>query len=285
MRTKRRNWPRLAAALNDKGEVKVAITAKDVQALRQLTGVGMMDAKHALEANNGDMEAATQWLRVQGLASAAKRSGRVAGEGAVAVVRDGRAAAIVELRCETDFVAKSDEFVALVDEMAARVAADGEATMEEFRDRLEKLLTTLKENIAVGRVVRLVAGEDEVVETYLHAQAGRGVNAVAVVVRGATEEVAHEIAVHIAFAKPQYLTRAEVPAGEVDAERATVEEISRNEGKPQAALPKIIEGRLNGWFKERVLLEQAYVKDEKQTIEQFLHGAAVSAFAQVVVGG
>ena len=275
----------MAAALNDKGEVKVAITAKDVQALRQLTGVGMMDAKHALEANNGDMEAATQWLRVQGLASAAKRSGRVAGEGAVAVVRDGRAAAIVELRCETDFVAKSDEFVALVDEMAARVAADGEATMEEFRDRLEKLLTTLKENIAVGRVVRLVAGEDEVVETYLHAQAGRGVNAVAVVVRGATEEVAHEIAVHIAFAKPQYLTRAEVPAGEVDAERATVEEISRNEGKPQAALPKIIEGRLNGWFKERVLLEQAYVKDEKQTIEQFLHGAAVSAFAQVVVGG
>ena len=263
----------------------MAITAKDVQALRQLTGVGMMDAKHALEANNGDMEAATQWLRVQGLASAAKRSGRVAGEGAVAVVRDGRAAAIVELRCETDFVAKSDEFVALVDQMAARVAADGEAAMEEFRDRLEKLLTTLKENISVGRVVRLVAGEDEVVETYLHAQAGRGVNAVAVVVRGATEEVAHEIAVHIAFAKPQYLTRAEVPAGEVEAERATVEEISRNEGKPEAALPKIIEGRLNGWFKERVLLEQAYVKDEKQTIEQFLHGAAVSAFAQVVVGG
>ncbi len=263
----------------------MAITAKDVQTLRQSTGVGMMDAKKALEANNGDMEAATQWLRVQGLASAAKRSDRIAGEGAVAVVRDGNAAGIVELRCETDFVAKSEEFVGLVDEIAARVAADGEEAVSTFQDRLETLLTTLKENISVGRVRRVVAGEGEVVETYIHQQSGRGVNAVAVVVRGADREVAHEIAVHIAFAKPLYLSREDVPAAEVDAERATVEEISRNEGKPEAALPKIIEGRLNGWFKERVLLEQAYVKDEKQTIEQYLHGATISAFAQVVVGG
>ncbi len=263
----------------------MAITAKDVQTLRQATGVGMMDAKKALEANNGDMEAATQWLRVQGLASAMKRSDRVAGEGAVAVVRDGNAAGIVELRCETDFVAKSEEFVGLVDEIAARVAAEGEAATAEFQDRIETFLTTLKENISVGRVRRVVAGEGEVVETYMHQQSGRGVNAVAVVVRGADSEVAHEIAVHIAFAKPLYLAREDVPAAEVEAERATVEEISRNEGKPEAALPKIIEGRLNGWFKERVLLEQAYVKDEKQTIEQFLHGATISAFAQVVVGG
>lgn len=263
----------------------MAITAKDVQTLRQSTGVGMMDAKKALEANNGDMEAATQWLRVQGLASAAKRSDRIAGEGAVAVVRDGNAAGIVELRCETDFVAKSEEFVGLVDEIAARVAADGEGATAAFQERLETLLTTLKENISIGRVRRVVAGEGEVVETYMHQQSGRGVNAVAVVVRGADAEVAHEVAVHIAFAKPLYLSREDVPAAEVDAERATVEEISRNEGKPEAALPKIIEGRLNGWFKERVLLEQAYVKDEKQTIEQFLHGATISAFAQVVVGG
>ncbi len=263
----------------------MAITAKDVQTLRQSTGVGMMDAKKALEANNGDMEAATQWLRVQGLASAAKRSDRVAGEGAVAVVRDGNAAGIVELRCETDFVAKSEEFVGLVDEIAARVAADGEDATAAFQERIETLLTTLKENISVGRVRRVVAGGDEVVETYIHQQSGRGVNAVAVVVRGADREVAHEIAVHIAFAKPLYLARADVPVAEVEAERATVEEISRNEGKPEAALPKIIEGRLNGWFKERVLLEQAYVKDEKQTIEQYLHGATITAFAQVVVGG
>ncbi len=262
----------------------MAITAKDVQALRQATGVGMMDAKRALEASDGDFEAATQWLRVQGLASAAKRADREAGEGAVAAVRDGDAAAIVELRCETDFVAKSDAFVALVDEMAARVAADGEGALDDFRERLEQMLTTLKENISVGRVVRLVAGPGEVIDTYLHQQAGRGVNAVAVVVDGATPELVHELAVHIAFARPQYVTRDEVPATEVDAERATVEEISRHEGKPEAALPKIIEGRLNAWFKDRVLVEQPYVRDDKQTVSQFLQGATVRTFAQVVVG-
>ncbi len=262
----------------------MAITAKDVQALRQATGVGMMDAKKALEANDGDMAAATQWLRVQGLASAAKRADRVAGEGAVAVVRDAQAAAIIELRCETDFVAKSEEFVSLADEIAARVAAAGEDAVAEFQDRIETLLTTLKENISVGRVARLVAGEGEVIETYIHQQAGRGVNAVIVVLAGGTSEVAHEIAVHVAFAKPTYLTRDEVPTSEVEAERATVEEISRNEGKPEAALPKIIEGRLNGWFKERVLVEQPYVKDEKVAVGQFVSPATVRAYAQVVVG-
>jgi elongation factor Ts len=263
----------------------VSITAKDVQTLRQMTGVGMMDAKKALEANDGDMEASTQWLRVQGLASAAKRAEREAGEGAVAVVRNANVAAIVEMRCETDFVAKSEDFVSLVDEIAARVCADGEAATAQFQESIEKMLTTLKENISIGRVYRLEAQSGEVVETYNHYQAGRGVNAVAVVVQGADEEVAHEIAVHIAFAKPLYLSRDDVPSAEVDAERKTVEEISRNEGKPDAALPKIIEGRLNGWFKERVLLEQPYVKDEKQSVQQFLNGATIRSFAQVVVGG
>ena len=243
-----------------------------------------MDAKKALEANDGDMQAATQWLRVQGLASAAKRADREAGEGAVAVVRNGNVAAIVEMRCETDFVAKSDDFVSLVDEIAARVCAEGEGATSQFQENIEVMLTTLKENISLGRVYRLEAGEGEVVDTYIHQQAGRGVNAVAVVVKGGAEELAHEIAVHIAFAKPLFLKREDVPAEEVAAERKTVEEISRNEGKPEAALPKIIEGRLNGWFKERVLLEQPYVKDEKQSVQQFLNGASITAFAQVVIG-
>jgi elongation factor Ts len=223
-------------------------------------------------------------LRVQGLASAAKRADREAGEGAVAVVRNGNVAAIVEMRCETDFVAKSDDFVSLVDEIAARVCAEGEGATSQFQENIEVMLTTLKENISLGRVYRLEAGEGEVVDTYIHQQAGRGVNAVAVVVKGGAEELAHEIAVHIAFAKPLFLKREDVPAEEVAAERKTVEEISRNEGKPEAALPKIIEGRLNGWFKERVLLEQPYVKDEKQSVQQFLNGASITAFAQVVIG-
>jgi elongation factor Ts len=243
--------------------------------LRQATGVGMMDAKKALEASDGNMEAATQWLRVQGLASAAKRADREAGEGAVAVVRNHNVAAIVEMRCETDFVAKSDEFTSLVDEIAARVCAEGEGAVAQFQENIETMLTTLKENISVGRVYRLEAGEGEVVDTYIHQQSGRGVNAVAVVLKGGDEEIAHEVAVHI----------EDVPSEEIDAERKTVEEISLNEGKPAAALPKIIEGRLNGWFKERVLLEQSYVKDEKQSIAQFLGSASITAFAQVVIGG
>jgi elongation factor Ts len=262
----------------------VAFSAKDVQRLRQETGVGMLDAKRALEENGGDFEESKKWLRVQGLASAAKRAEREATQGAVSVVHDGSVAAIVELRCETDFVAKSDEFVNLVDEMAAQVVRDGESAVDQFKDQVDTLLTTLKENISVGRVVRLAASDGEVVDSYLHKQAGRGVNAVAVVTAGTSQEIAHEVAVHIGFAQPQYLTREEVPADQVDAERAMIEQMSRNEGKPEAALPKIIEGRLTSWYKDRVLLEQNYAKDEKMTISQLLAGGSVRAFAQVKIG-
>ncbi len=259
-------------------------TAKEVQRLRQATGVGMLDAKQALEESGGDMEAATQWLRVRGLAGAAKRGDREAAEGAVAVVRQESVAAMVELRCETDFVAKSPEFVSLVDELAALVVAKGEGASAERQDDVDRLRTTLKENISVGRVVRVEAGSGEVLDTYLHQQAGRGVNGVIVLLRDGTAELAHDVAVHVAFAKPVYLRREEVPEAEAAAERATVEEISRNEGKPEAALPKIVEGRMNGWYKERCLLEQPYVRDEKQTVGALLGPAEVVRFAQVVIG-
>ncbi len=259
-------------------------TAKDVSTLRQMTGAGMLDCKNALEESGGNMEEAAKLLRMKGLAGAAKRSDREASEGAVAAVRSGDAAAVVELRCETDFVAKADEFVALADELAALVASKGEDATDELKDEIDRLRTTLKENISVGRVRRLVAAPGQVVDTYLHQQAGRGVNAVAVVIEGGSEELAHEIAVHIAFTKPAYLSRDEVPEADIAAERATVEEISRNEGKPEAALPKIVEGRMTGWFKERVLLDQSYVKDEKQTIAGMLGSARIVSFAQVVIG-
>jgi elongation factor Ts len=244
----------------------------------------MLDAKRALEESGGDPEAAAQWLRVQGLAGAAKRDEREASQGAVAVVRQDAVAAIVELRCETDFVAKSAEFVSLADELAALVVAKGEGAVDERTDEVDRLRTTLKENISVGRVVRIETQPDEVLDTYLHVQAGRGVNGVIIVVRGGSQELAHDIAVHVAFAKPTYLRREDVPEAEVAAERATVEEISRNEGKPEAALPKIVEGRMNGWFKERVLLEQAYARDEKQTVAGLLGSAELVRFAQVEIG-
>ena len=259
-------------------------TAKDVATLRQMSGAGMLDCKNALEEADGDIEKAAQILREKGLAGAAKRSDRDASEGAVAAVRSGDAAAVVELRCETDFVAKSDEFVALTDELAALVAAKGEDAVDELNDDVDRLRATLKENISVGRVRRLVAETGQVVDTYLHQQSGRGVNAVAVVLDGGTEELAHDIAVHIAFTKPAYLSRDEVPEADMEAERATVTEIARNEGKPEAAMQKIVEGRMNGWFKERVLLDQSYVRDEKQTIAGMLGSARIVAFAQVVIG-
>ncbi len=259
-------------------------TAKDVSTLRQMTGAGILDCRNALEESGGDLEEAAKLLRMKGLSGAAKRSDREASEGAVAVARADNAAAVVELRCETDFVAKAEEFVALTDELAALVAAKGEEAAADLDDAIDGLRATLKENISVGRLRRLVAEPGQLLDTYLHQQAGRGVNAVAVVIEGGTAELAHDIAVHIAFTKPAYLSRDEVPEADVAAERATVEEISRNEGKPEAAMEKIVEGRMTGWFKERVLLDQAYVRDEKQTIAGMLGSARIVSFAQVVIG-
>jgi len=260
-------------------------TAKDVQRLRQLTGVGMLDAKKALEENGGDMDKSVTWLREQGLASQSKRADREASEGAVAVGHADGVASIVQLRSETDFVAKSEQFVALVTSLADLVAAKGESAIDERSDEIDNLKITLKENISVGEVVRIEAPAGGVVDWYLHLQAGRGVNAVVVALDGGSVELAHDIAAHIAFARPTYITRDEVPEAEVAAERETVEKIARNEGKPDAALPKIVEGRLGGWYKERVLLDQPYVKNEKESIATLLGPATVTRFAQVVVGG
>ena len=142
----------------------------------------------------------------------------------------------------------------------------------------------LKENIELGDVVQVVPAEGNVIDTYIHRQDGRGVLGVIVEVAGGSAELAHDVAVHIAFAKPGYLNRDEVPADEVAKERETLEGITRAEGKPEAALEKIVEGRLGGWFKDQVLLEQGYVKDEKQTIAQLLGGASIVRFALVAIG-
>ena len=260
-------------------------TAKDVQALRQATGAGMMDAKKALVENDGDFDTAAKWLREKGLAKSAARTDRENAEGAVAVATAGTVAALVELKCETDFVAKSDDFIATAQALADAVATDGEGAVDSLKDRVDDLKVVLKENIEVGRVVRIDAGEGNMLDTYLHKQEGRGTVGVAVELAGGTPELAHDIAIHIAFTKPQFLSRDEVPAEAAAEERETLTTITRNEGKPEAALEKIVEGKLNGWYQERVLLEQKYVRDEKQTITQLLGGASVVRFGLIVVGG
>jgi elongation factor Ts len=262
----------------------MAFTAKDVQALRQSTGAGMMDAKKALEATDGDSEAAKQWLREQGLAASAKREDRESTQGVVALVVADQVGALVELKCETDFVASSEHFKLEAQEMARLVAAKGQEALADRQARLEDLKITLKEKIEVGRVVRLEAKPGDVIDSYLHIQGGRGVNGVLVVMSNATPALAHDVAVHIAFARPKYLSRDDVPAELVEAERRTLETITRNEGKPEQALPKIVEGRLGGFFKTIALLDQPYAKDDKQTIAQLIGSATIVDFAQVEIG-
>ena len=262
----------------------MSFTAKDVQTLRQSTGAGMMDCKKALEANNGDMEEAKQWLREKGLAASAKRDDRENTQGVVALVVSGNVGAIVKLKCETDFVAGSDQFKAEAQALAELVAAKGEAAVAERAAILDDLKITLKEKIELGEVARVEAAPGNVIDSYQHIQGGRGVNAVLVEIANGSVDLAHDIAVHIAFARPKYLTRDEVPADVVDKERATLETISRNEGKPEAALPMIVEGRINGFFKDVCLVEQPYAKDDKQSVTQVLGGASIVRFAQIEIG-
>ncbi|MFN8022819.1 MAG: translation elongation factor Ts [Acidimicrobiales bacterium] len=262
----------------------MAFTAKDVQALRQATGAGMMDAKKALEANDGDMEAAKQWLREKGLAASAKRDDRENTQGVVALVIDGNVGAIVKLKCETDFVASSDRFKGEAQTLAELVAAKGTDAVAERNAELEDMKITLKEKIELGEVVRIEAAAGNVLDSYLHIQGGRGVNGVLVEMADASQELAHDVAVHIGFARPKYLSRNDVPAEVIEHERQTLETISRNEGKPEAALPKIIEGRMNGFFKDVALLDQPYAKDDKQSVTQFIGKATIVNFAQVEIG-
>jgi elongation factor Ts len=260
------------------------VSAKDVQSLRKATGVGMMDAKRALVENDGDFDKAVTWLREKGLSKAAERSDRANEQGAVTVVKDGAAAAIVELNCETDFVAKSEQFTNLLDEIALGVAQEGEQAAAKFQNAIDDLRITLKENIALGRIYRFEAPGGSVIGTYLHVQSGRGVNAVMVELQGGDEALAKELCHHIAFTKAPFLSRDDVPAERVAEERQIIEAMTRNEGKPEAALPKIVEGRLTGFFKEKVLLEQDFVKDNKMSVRQVLGSATITRYAQAAIG-
>ena len=269
-------------------------SAQDVKKLRDSTGVGMMDAKRALTENGGDFDAATKWLLEKGLTKAAERSDRENTEGAVALGTAGRAASLVQLKSETDFVAKSPDFTKLVQDAADAVAADGEDAIEVFRSRLDELKISLKENMDWGRIVRFEPADGNVMDTYLHVQNDRGVNGVLVELTNATPELAHDVALHIAFAKPSVMSRDDVPAAEVDEQRELLLTQTKNEGKPEQAWPEIVEGRLTGWFGRLgepekgkpggALLDQPWTSDEKQTVTHALGDSKIVRFAQVLIG-
>ncbi|MEZ5322976.1 MAG: translation elongation factor Ts [Microthrixaceae bacterium] len=222
------------------------ITAADVKALRDATGAGMMDAKKALVAAEGDPTQAARILREKGLTKVATLEDRENNQGAVSIARAGNTAALVELRSETDFAAKSDDFVALVERLAQAVLADGVDAAARLSDDIDTVKIAKKENIVLGRVERFEAADGNVLDTYLHEQDGRGTVGVLVELHGdVSPELAHEVALHTAFAKPQGLSRDEIDPALVETAREGFESLTRKEGKPEQAVPKIVEGRLN----------------------------------------
>lgn len=262
----------------------MSFTAKEVQALRQSSGAGMMDCKKALENTNGDIEAAKQWLREKGLAASAKRDDRENAQGLVALLVEGNVGAMVKLKSETDFVASSPEFQKEADALVQLVVGKNEASVVERSAQLDDLKITLKEKIELGEVVRFEVAPGNTIGSYLHLQGGRGVNGVLVEMSGADAEMAHDIAVHIAFAQPKYVHKDDVPTDVVAAERATLEVVTRNEGKPEAAIGKIVDGRIQGFLKEVALLEQPYAKDDKKSVSQIIGSASIVRFSQVQIG-
>ena len=264
----------------------MAVTAKEVQALRQLTGAGMMDAKRALVENDGDAEAAALWLRERGLGKAAERSGRENVEGAIALARQDNVASLVNLRCETDFVAKSPDFVNLANDIAQAVVEKGESAAAEFQGAIDDLKITLKENIDLGQVVRIEAPAGHVLDTYLHVQNGRGVNGILVELDGGTQELAHDIALTAAFSRPSVVSVDQVDPEAIATERAQLEKETIAEGKPEAALEKIVTGKLTGWHKRQpggVLLEQPFAKEPKQSVGQQLGDVKIVNFSQLLI--
>jgi elongation factor Ts len=260
-----------------------AFTAQDVKALRDATGAGMMDCKSALTEADGDMEQAAQVLRQKGLSKVATLEDRENNQGAVAIARSGNTAALVELKSETDFSAKADDFVALTQALADAVLAGGPEAVASLQSELDDLRISKKENIVVGSVAQFVAPEGHVLDAYLHSQDGRGINGVLIELDSGDEESAHEIALHIAFARPAALTREEIDSDLAERARASFEELTRTEGKPEQAIPKIVEGRLNSWYAERVLPDQGLF-GEKETVAQRLGDVSIVRFAQAVIG-
>ena len=271
-------------------------TAADIKALREKTGAGMLDVKKALDEADGDQAKATEILRVKGLKGVTKREGRSTSNGLVRAKVDGGVGTLVEVLCETDFVAKGDKFGQLADTVLQAAvdsqAGDAETLLahevdgKSVKELLDEANATIGEKIEVKRVARL---EGDKVTSYLHktspdlpAQIG-----VLIATEGGDEQVAHDVALHIAAFAPSVLTRDDIDEQTVANERRIAEETAKEEGKPEAALPKIVEGRVNGYFKENVLLEQPFAKEPKKTVAKVLEeaGATATSFARFRVGG
>ena len=274
-------------------------TTADIKALREKTGAGMLDVKKALDEADGDVEKATEIIRVKGLKGIAKREGRSASAGLVAArvvdAADGQVGVMVEINAETDFVAKNEKFLDFADQVLAAAVASGAETAEALaeadvdgttvKDLTDSMQAVIGEKIVVRRVGRLAAPK---VDLYLHRTSPDLPAQVAVLIGtdAAGAGVAHDIAMHTAAYSPLYLSREDVPAETIAKERSIAEETTRAEGKPEKAIPKIVEGRLNGFFKENCLVDQPYAKDPKTTVGKVVKaaGGTITGFLRFRVG-
>ncbi|MER5767450.1 translation elongation factor Ts [Streptomyces sp. NPDC001985] len=273
-------------------------TAADVKKLRELTGAGMMDCKKALVEADGDVDKAVEVLRVKGQKGVAKRESRSAENGAVVslISEDKTSGVLLELKCETDFVAKGDKFQAVANTLAQHVAATSPADLDALlaseieagktvQAYVDEANANLGEKIVLERFAQFSGGY---VGVYMHRTMPDLPPQVGVLVELDKEnaEIAKDVAQHIAAFAPKYLTRDEVPADVVENERRVAEATSREEGKPEAALPKIVEGRVNGFFKEVTLLDQPFAKDNKKSVKKVLDeaGVTLTRFARIRVG-
>ena len=265
-------------------------TAADVKRLRELTGAGMLDCKNALADSDGDFDRAVEALRIKGAKDVGKRAERATAEGLVAA-KDG---ALIELNSETDFVAKNAEFQALADQIVVAAVSSKAADVDALKaatsgdKTVEQAIADLSAKIGEKLELRRAVVFDGTVETYLHKRSADLPPAVGVLVEytGGDTEAAHAVALQIAALKAKYLTRDDVPEDLVASERRIAEETARTQGKPEQALPKIIEGRLTGFFKDVVLLDQPSVSDSKKTVKALLDeaGVTVTRFARFEVG-
>ena len=271
------------------------ITAQLVKELREKTGAGMMDCKKALVQTEGNLEAAIDFLREKGLSSAAKKSDRIAAEGTTFILAQGNEAILLEVNAETDFVAKNDKFVVLVEQLAAQLLAakpeSVEAALElenaegvKIADQISTAVATIGEKISLRRFEIKTKTDADAFGSYLHMGGRIGV---LVVLEGSTDEAAaKDVAMHIAAINPTYVSRDEVSADEVEKERKVLTEQALNEGKPENIVAKMVEGRLGKYFEDVCLLDQTFVKNPDQKVRTFVEstGGKVTGFVRYAVG-
>ncbi len=274
------------------------LSAALVKELREKTGAGMLDCKKALTENNCDIEAAIDWLRTKGLASAAKKAGRVAAEGLVAVAASGNVGSVVEVNSETDFVARNDQFQALAKDTVAAALAGAITDVEALKsaklaggktttETITHLIATIGENMSLRRVATLKVGAG-VVSSYVHSPVSPGLGKIGVLVAlestgdaAKLAELGKQLAMHIAAARPDALTTADLDQAKVEREKAIVEEQTKTSGKPAEIIAKMVEGRMRKYYEEVVLMEQTYVIDGETKIKQVIENAAKTVGAPV----